>query len=130
MRLWSLTAFIRTDGTENWCRQFKKINKMGVILKGENRYTLRKYEDGEWHLFRAKSTNGNCSLLEKISVCGEMKTNKHFTQDYRFRTDNEMRKICYLLGREVCSVCVGHLYETLTLEERMVMNNDLLIQKN
>ena len=95
---------------------------MANIINGENRYSLKQNEIGEWHIFPAKRSERGCVLLSETSICGHMHKDEKVV-DHTCLTDEDMRKLCYEKGRGVCGTCVSHLYETLSDDQETIMGS-------
>lgn len=76
-------------------------------------YTLKEREDtGELHLFEATpSTPGHCTP-RNTSICEAMNNSESIRVIFACKTEEEARKKCAEIGREVCGNCVKNLYAT------------------
>ena len=77
-------------------------------------YTLKKHkETAELHLFEGEMTlnnpNHKCTS-DNTSVCKKMKKTDSKVNVFSCVKEQEARGQCAELGREVCGICVSHLY--------------------
>lgn len=76
-------------------------------------YILKqKKETEELHLFRGTFTAENRCTSEAISICGKMQKSESAGNKFACKTEDEARRECADIGRQVCGICVSHLYET------------------
>jgi hypothetical protein len=97
---------------------------MADIHKEENRYSIKKNELNEWHVFSAKAhlKGTGCKPLSEKSICESMDRDE-MIEEINCLTDELMRGLCLEKGRIVCGTCVSHLYKTLSDEEETIMNS-------
>ncbi|WP_420572993.1 hypothetical protein [Kordia sp.] len=77
----------------------------------KNVYILRKSkENGELHLFLAKSTDENECKSQQKSICGRMDIEEPSQTIFSCQPEDRARTQCAKIGREMCSTCVSHLY--------------------
>ena len=75
-------------------------------------YTLKKKKDtGELHLFKGEMTDDACTS-KQISICEKMNKSESAGNKFACYNEDEARKKCAEIGREVCGICVSHLYTT------------------
>ncbi len=96
---------------------------MAGIMKGENRYVLGQAESEEWHIFPATSTNPGCDFLTRRSICLDMGWEEAIDKKLACLNENEARMICAEMGRQICGVCISHLYSTVTQEEQEILDS-------
>ncbi len=73
-------------------------------------YTLKKRKDtNELHLFKGKMTEEGCTS-KQISICEKMDKSESVGNRFACKTEEEARKKCAEIGRNVCGICVSHLY--------------------
>ena len=90
---------------------------MAELLPGENRYSLKLNELGEWHVFPTKLKEGKgCISLSDLSICTGMDRSE-MVEEVICLDENKMRSLCVTKARLVCGTCVSHLYKTLTEED-------------
>lgn len=75
-------------------------------------YTLKKKkETGELHLFKGKMTDNGCTSNQK-SICQKMDKSESSGNKFQCCKEDKARAKCAEIGREVCGICVSHLYTT------------------
>lgn len=75
-------------------------------------YTLKKKRDtGELHLFKGRMTEDGCTS-KQISICEMMDKSESAENIFQCYDEDKARKKCAEIGRDVCGVCVSHLYAT------------------
>lgn len=77
-------------------------------------YTLKRHkETSELHMFEGEMTPNNpdhkCTS-ESSSICEKMKKTQSLGNVFSCATEQEARDKCAQLGREVCGICISHLY--------------------
>ncbi|WP_430412892.1 hypothetical protein [Kordia sp.] len=77
-----------------------------------NVYILRAQKDtGEMHLFLASKTREDECRSQQKSICGKMDIEDDSITIFSCQPENSARKQCAKVGKNVCSKCVGFLYE-------------------
>lgn len=75
-------------------------------------YTLKKkQETKELHLFEGDMTTTGCNS-KSTSICEKMKKLESEKNIFTCFNEGEARKKCAEIGRDVCGICVSHLYST------------------
>lgn len=76
-------------------------------------YTLKEMKDtGELHLFEGEmQPDGRCSS-ENYSICGKMSKSESAKNVFACLDEDDARMRCAEIGRDVCGICVSHLYES------------------
>lgn len=75
-------------------------------------YTLKKKKDTEEsHLFKGIFKDQGCTS-ELQSICKKMKKNESISNTFVCYDEDQARLKCAEQGREVCGICVSHLYAT------------------
>jgi len=75
-------------------------------------YTLKKKKDTkELHLFEGDMTPEGCNSAS-TSICEKMKKSESEKNVFTCFNEDEARKKCAEIGRDVCGICVSHLYST------------------
>jgi hypothetical protein len=75
-------------------------------------YTLKKKKDtGEYHLFEGSMTKDGCTS-KQVSICEKMDKSESTGNIFACADEDLARKKCAEIGREVCGICVSHLYTT------------------
>ena len=75
-------------------------------------YILRKHkESGDMHLFIASKTDEDECRSQQKSICGKMDIEEDSITVFACQPENSARKQCAKVGKNVCSKCVGHLYD-------------------
>jgi hypothetical protein len=73
-------------------------------------YTLKKKnETKELHLFEGDMTPEGCNS-ESTSICRKMKKSESEKNIFACFNEGEARVKCAQIGRDVCGICVSHLY--------------------
>jgi len=76
-------------------------------------YTLKKKPDSEeYHLFEGEMTSLNQCSVNNLSICEKMKRMENIDNRFACQNEDAARTECARIGRNVCGVCVSHLYET------------------
>jgi hypothetical protein len=76
-------------------------------------YTLKqKKGTDEFHLFKAKMTTVDKCTPEAHSICNKMSVNESIGNRFTCESEDSARLKCAEMGRQVCGICVSHLYET------------------
>ncbi len=77
-----------------------------------NVYILREQkESGEMHLFLASKTEEDECRSQEKSICGKMNIQENSRTIFSCQPENSARKQCAKVGKQVCSKCVGYLYD-------------------
>ena len=80
---------------------------------GQKVYSLKKKKDSEeLHLFRGEVTDPRKCRVENNSICGQMQKSESEETLFECKHENPTRIKCAEIGRQVCGVCVSHLYAT------------------
>jgi len=75
-------------------------------------YTLKKKKDtGELHLFKGRMTDDACTS-KQVSICEKMDKSESEGNKFACHNEDDARTKCAEIGRNVCGICVSHLYET------------------
>jgi len=75
-------------------------------------YTLKMKKDTqEYHLFKGKMTDKACTSSD-TSICEKMSKSESAKNVFACKDENSARIECAKIGREVCGICVSHLYTT------------------
>lgn len=73
-------------------------------------YTLKKKQNTEeLHLFKGEMTNDGCTSAQ-LSICKKMNKNESVGNKFACENENNARKKCAEIGREVCGICISSLY--------------------
>lgn len=92
------------------CHNLLVINKLHFIIM--DAYTLKMKKDTkEYHLFKGKKTPDGCTSNQK-SICEKMDKSESAKNIFACADENSARIKCSEIGREVCGICVSHLYST------------------
>lgn len=70
---------------------------------------LEKNNTKELHLFHSRLSNSACNALND-SICNKMTLSENSKTIFSCKDENEARKKCAELGRQVCGTCVSNLY--------------------
>lgn len=80
-------------------------------MENSTLYSLsKKNKTKELHLFKSYKTNEKCYLSEKKSICKKMTSSESIKYNFTCESVNEARIKCAEIGRNVCGICVSHLY--------------------
>jgi hypothetical protein len=75
-------------------------------------YTLKEKKDTrEYHLFKGTFTQNGCTSKEK-SICEKMDKSESIRNVFTCQDEDTTRLNCANIGREVCGICISHLYST------------------
>lgn len=75
-------------------------------------YTLKMKKDTkEYHLFKGTMKPDGCTSGQS-SICEKMDKSESAKNIFACQDENSARTKCAELGREVCGICVSHLYAT------------------
>jgi hypothetical protein len=75
-------------------------------------YTLKKNGDTEeLHLFEGEMIDKGCTSCDK-SICEKMTKTESSGNAFACKNENDARLACAQAGRQVCGICVSHLYTT------------------
>jgi len=78
----------------------------------QNVYILREHKESEeMHLFLASKTEEYGCHSQQKSICGKMDIEEDSKTIFSCQPENSARKQCAKVGKNVCSTCVGYLYE-------------------
>lgn len=73
-------------------------------------YTLKKHKESqEMHLFEATPSQIGC-VPNRTSICQQMNLTDSVENVFLCETEEDARKRCAELGRNVCAHCVSFLY--------------------
>jgi hypothetical protein len=76
-------------------------------------YILKKKKDTEeLHLFEAVPKENNICVIKGESICGKMKKGESSENIFMCKSEDYTRTECARKGRQVCGICVSHLYAT------------------
>jgi hypothetical protein len=84
---------------------------MTDLLKGENGYSFKLNDTGEWHIFPVHLVN-ECVKKSDDSICGKM-DRKDSLKDINCIPDKDSRLQAAKIGRGICGICVSHIFKTL-----------------
>lgn len=72
---------------------------------------LKRKNTGVLHLFHSKLNGDACNVEpHKLSICQRMSLDESEATIFRCENENEARRRCAEIGREVCGTCVSNLY--------------------
>lgn len=79
----------------------------------QDAYTLKqKKNTDELHLFKGDMLDdGGCNSNYK-SICQKMNRTESEKNIFQCKDENAARLECAKIGRQVCGICVSHLYTT------------------
>ena len=76
-------------------------------------YTLKERKDsGELHLFEGEMENDDQCTSNAWSLCSSMDKTESNGNKFACLTEDEARKECAEIGRDVCGNCIKTLYAT------------------
>ena len=76
-------------------------------------YTLKKKKDTEeLHLFEAVPAEDNRCTPKKMSICKKMSKDESEGNIFACESEDNARTKCAKIGRQVCGICVSHLFTT------------------
>ena len=75
-------------------------------------YTLKERQSSnEYHLFVCTNRDDKC-YPNSNSICNKMHKSESIRNEFICENEDTARIKCAKIGREVCGICVSHLYET------------------